>query len=218
MQLFINFARKIREASMLKQSAIGLALLTALTASPGSAQQAADVLHSQAVALTERQVESTGAGPSPALLTQLTAWLNAKFDLPVAKEHPRVERVSTARMAAVRFRGLASDRQTQVAVEAGRSAPPEFGQEVYAVYDDSKRIIYLHTHWSANSHADVSVLVHELVHHLQNVAGAKFACPQEREKDAYQAQRAWLEQFGRTLEDEFEIDPMTVLVRTNCGF
>ena len=121
-------------------------------------------------------------------------------------------------MAAVRYRGLASDRQTQVAAEAGRSAPPEFGQEVYAVYDDTKRIIYLHTGWSANSPADVSVLVHELVHHLQNVAGIKFTCPQEREKDAYDAQRTWLERSGRTLEDEFEIDPMTVLVRTNCGF
>jgi hypothetical protein len=219
MQLSVNFALKIREASMLKQSAIGLALLLALATSPGAAQQAADVLHSQVVVFTERQVESTGAaGPSPALLTQLTAWLEVNFDLPAANEPPRVERVSAARMAAVRFRGLVSDRQAQVAAEAGRLAPPEFGQEVYAVYDDSKRIVYLHTHWSADSPADVSVLVHELVHHLQNVAGAKFACPQEREKDAYQAQRAWLDQFGRTIEDEFEIDPMTVLVRTNCGF
>ena len=66
--------------------------------------------------------------------------------------------------------------------------------------------------------AEVSVLVHELVHHLQNVSRMKFTCPQEREKDAYAAQHAWLALFGRTLEQEFEIDPMTVLVRTNCGF
>jgi hypothetical protein len=34
--------------------------------------------------------------------------------------------------------------------------------------------------------------------------------------DGYRAQRAWLALFGRTLEQEFDIDPMTVLVRTNC--
>ena len=57
-----------------------------------------------------------------------------------------------------------------------------------------------------------------MVHHLQNVAGMKFACAGEREKDAYRAQRAWLELFGRTLEQEFELDPMTILLRTNCRF
>jgi hypothetical protein len=150
------------------------------------------------------------------LLTVLVTWLSINFGLPANYDHPQVETVTSARMAAVRYRGLASDRQTQVAVEAGRSAPSEFGQEVYAVYDDTKRIIYLHTGWSTDSPADVSVLVHELVHHLQNVAGMKFACPQEREKAAYDAQRAWLERSGRTLEGEFEIDPLTVLVRTNC--
>jgi hypothetical protein len=44
-----------------------------------------------------------------------------------------------------------------------------------------------------------------------------FACPGKREKDAYRAQRAWLELFDRTLEGEFGIDPMTLLVRTSCG-
>jgi hypothetical protein len=200
---------------MLKQISMTLMLVAAAATGPAAAQQS-DAQRKDMVVSAEHQAAPMGAGPSSALLTQLTAWLEANFQLPAAEDHPRVERVSTARMAAIRFRGLASDRQAQVAAEAGRLAPPEFGQEVYAVYDDAKRIIFLHTGWSADSPADVSVLVHELVHHLQNVAGTKFNCPQEREKDAYKAQRTWLEQFGRTLEDEFEIDPMTVLVRTNC--
>jgi hypothetical protein len=57
-----------------------------------------------------------------------------------------------------------------------------------------------------------------MVHHLQNAANEKFACPQEREKHAYKAQREWLALFGRTIEQEFEIDAMTILVRSNCGF
>lgn len=153
-----------------------------------------------------------------ALLTTIVLWLSINFGLPATSDHPKVEFVPPAKMAAVRFRGLASDRQPSAAIEAGRSAPPEFGQEVYALYDTQRRTIYLHEDWSSGRPADVSVLVHEMVHHLQNAAGEKFTCPQEREKDAYKAQKEWLALFGRTLEQEFEIDGMTVLVRTNCGF
>jgi hypothetical protein len=151
------------------------------------------------------------------LLTVLATWLSLNFGLPAMSDHPQVEMVTPARMAAVRFRGLTSDREP-FAAEGGRTAPPEFGQDVYAIYDVRTRTIYLHKGWSSERPADVSVLVHEMVHHIQNITSQKFACPQEREKAAYEAQRAWLAQFGRTLEDEFEIDPMTILVRTNCGF
>jgi hypothetical protein len=152
------------------------------------------------------------------LLPVLVTWLTINFGLPATYDHPRVEIVTPAKMAAVRYRGLASDRSPNVAAEAGRTAPPEFGQEIYALYDDTRRIIYLQEGWTGTTPAEVSVLVHELVHHLQNAAGIKFTCAQEREKDAYAAQGAWLALFDRTLEQEFEIDPMTVLVRTNCGF
>jgi hypothetical protein len=152
------------------------------------------------------------------LLTVLVTWLSINFGLPATNELPQIESVTSARMAAVRYRGLVSDRSQNVAAEAGRSAPAEVGQDVYAVYDDTRRTIYLQQGWTGSSPAEVSVLVHELVHHLQNVSGQKFSCPQERERLAYDAQRAWLALFDRTLEQEFEIDPMTVLVRTHCGF
>jgi len=58
--------------------------------------------------------------------------------------------------------------------------------------------------------------VHEMVHHLQNIAGLKYECPQAREKLAYVAQNQWLAQSGRNLIDEFKLDALTVLVRTNC--
>lgn len=150
------------------------------------------------------------------LLTTMVLWLSINLGLPAIYDHPKVEFVTAAQMAAVRYRGLGADRPAHAAVEAGRTAPPELGQDVYAVYDDAKRIIYLRKEWTGTTPADASVLVHELVHHLQNAAGLKFDCPQEREKDAYKAQREWLALSGRTLKDEFEIDPMTVLVRTNC--
>lgn len=60
--------------------------------------------------------------------------------------------------------------------------------------------------------------MHELVHHLQNISGLTFACAEAREKPAYQAQARRLELFDTSLEQEFELDPMTLLVRGNCMY
>jgi hypothetical protein len=88
--------------------------------------------------------------------------------------------------------------------------------QVEAFYDDATRTIYLPQGWTGRSPAELSVLVHEMVHHVQNVAGLTYACREERERIAYAAQKQWLALFGRDLMREFEIDPMTLLVRTNC--
>jgi hypothetical protein len=87
---------------------------------------------------------------------------------------------------------------------------------VEAYYDDTTRTIFLPQGWSGQSPAELSLLVHEMVHHVQNVAGLTYACPEEREKIAYAARRQWLALFGRDLMREFRIDPMTLLIRTNC--
>lgn len=150
------------------------------------------------------------------LLTMIVTWLSVNFGLPAIYKHPQVEFVSAAKMAEVRYSGLGFGPPDRVTVEAGRSAPAEPGHDVHAIYDDRSRTIYLPKGWIGATPAEVSVLVHELVHHLQNVARLKYDCAEARERPAYQAQARWLELFGKTLADEFELDPMTILVRTNC--
>ena len=88
--------------------------------------------------------------------------------------------------------------------------------DLYAVYDDRTRTIFLSNEWTGATPAESSILVHELVHHLQNVGGLSYDCAEAREKPAYQAQGRWLELFGTSLEREFQLDPMTMLVRTSC--
>ena len=150
------------------------------------------------------------------LLTVIVTWLSINFGLPAVPELPHVEFASAAKMMEVRYSRLAPDRPDGVAAEAGRSAAAEFAHDVQAIYDDVSRTIYLPEGWTGATPADISVLVHELVHHLQNVAGLKYDCPEAREKTAYRAQASWLKLFGKSLADEFEIDPMTILVRTSC--
>ena len=77
--------------------------------------------------------------------------------------------------------------------------------------------IFLPEGWHGKTPAEVSILVHEMVHHLQTRAQIKFACPEEREKLAFEAQELWLERSGVSLASEFELDGFTLLVRTNCG-
>jgi hypothetical protein len=148
-----------------------------------------------------------------ALLAVIATWLSFTFELPEIREYPRIEMVAPAKIAALRYRGLVADRNPTAAASEGAINP---GREVMAIYDDTRRTIYLREEWTGSTPAEISVLVHELVHHMQNVSGLKYECPQAREKPAYRAQARWLELFGKTLFEEFEIDPMTVLVRTNC--
>jgi hypothetical protein len=147
-----------------------------------------------------------------ALLTMVALWLSTNFALPVGDAQPRIERLPPAQIAAL-HRGVpltgphTADPGNQVASE-----------DIVSVYVDETRIIYLRDDWTGRTPAELSVLVHEMVHHFQNVAGLKYACAGEREKLAYEAQERWLSLFGRDLASEFQIDPFSRLVKTQCLF
>jgi hypothetical protein len=145
------------------------------------------------------------------LLTAMVTWLSVNLGMPAIYDHPRIELVSPEAMHAVRYGG--ADRPARSALQAAR---PDRLPEVEALYDDATRTIYLNKRWTGRTPAELSVLVHEMVHHLQSVAGLKYECPAAREKPAYAAQKQWLALFGRDLVEEFKLDPMTLLVRTNC--
>ncbi len=134
------------------------------------------------------------------LQSVIVNWLSARFELPAAYDHPRVELLPAERISELRYgnSGLTSHR------------------DVVAVYDDSARTIYLNERWTGRSVADLSVLVHEMVHHLQHLGGASFACPAAREELAYHAQAQWLAFFGADLFQEFELDPITLKLTTAC--
>jgi hypothetical protein len=150
------------------------------------------------------------------LLTAIVTWLSIGFGLPASYDHPRIEFASPAKMDAVQFRAPASGQSPGTAIGGKQPAHRGSQREVEALYDDSSRTIYLPEGWTGKTPMEVSVLVHEMVHHLQNAAGLRYECPQAREKLAYVAQNQWLAQSGRNLMDEFKLDPLTVLVRTKC--
>ena len=147
------------------------------------------------------------------LLTTIVLWLSANFNLPATYEHPRIEFVPSAKIVELRYQELGG-----APVQLGAELNPQKVSGVVSVYDNATNTIYLPQDWRGNTPAELSILVHEMVHHLQNAGRLKFECPQEREQLAYRAQEQWLRLFGRDLLQDFELDPFTLLVRTRCGY
>lgn len=149
-----------------------------------------------------------------ALLTAIALWLSANFNLPPLSEQPKIELVSQARITAIRYQAFGVEARHDIAAMPPVSDP----RDTVAIYDDANRTIYLPLTWTGSTAADLSVLVHEMVHHLQNIGGIRHECPAAREQLAYRAQDKWLGLFGQDLERAFEIDEFTLKVSTSCGF
>lgn len=139
-----------------------------------------------------------------ALLTTIVLWLAANFGLPENHEHPHIEFAAADAIAARHF----ADTMTVV--------PGGAQHVIVSAYSDVSRTIYLPQDWRGETPAELSVLVHEMVHHLQNVAGLRHECEQARERLAFAAQERWLALFGRSLASEFGLDAFSLLVRTSC--
>lgn len=139
---------------------------------------------------------------TPSLLETIVLWLSANFDLPVPDRPPRIATLPEADLVIMRY---------------GPEAKVPSGH-VAAVYDDAEETIYLFQGWTGRTPAELSVLVHEVAHHLQSAANLRFACPAERERVAYRAQGEWLTLFDETLESAFNIDAAKILVSTVCTY
>ena len=65
-----------------------------------------------------------------------------------------------------------------------------------AFYSKSEHLIYLADSWNKDDLVDQSILVHELVHHLQIEDHIQFACWGRYEAQAYELQIQWLRTQG----------------------
>lgn len=143
------------------------------------------------------------AVPDP-LVVAVAAWVSEATGLPMPGSLPEIRFAAPQDMGRLMHAAALSP--------TGGGAP-----EVVAFYDTPARAIYLPSGWTGSTPAELSVLVHEMVHHAQAEAGRRFACPAERERQAYDAQTHWLALFGSDLSREFGIDRMFLLLATTCG-
>jgi hypothetical protein len=152
-----------------------------------------------------------------ALLALIVLWLSANFGLSASHQHPEVVFAPPQAMADLHYEML-------VATSDGNYPPSpahalqERACEIVAFYVDETRTIHLPDTWAVADPADLSVLLHEMVHHLQHADGLTHACAAEREKLAFAAQERWLRMFGSDLSEAFDIDGLTLLARTTCTY
>jgi len=141
-----------------------------------------------------------------ALMGFIADWLTLEFDLPATEVVlPEVTLVPVSHLIAMRH-------------GPKTPSPVTAHADVAAVYHDPTRTIFLPVGWTGRTPGELSLLVHEMVHHLQNIDGMTYACPEAREELAYSAQERWLMLSGTNLATEFGVDPMTLLVRTKCFY
>ena len=190
---------------MLKALACCLTLLAIAIGGPAYAQPSANGTHPtdqhnltlsggdyEEIAVGMAKLSKLAGSSGQALLTAVETWVSSQFDFPVIHEHPRIEFAPPAKIASLRFTDLLSDPKAQVEPNNRASSAQH---DTIAIYYDATRTIYLPEGWTGGTPAELSVLVHEVVHHFQNVFRLKYECPQEREKLAYIAQDRWLAQF-----------------------
>jgi hypothetical protein len=202
---------------MLKSSLWAAVLFISLIATPATSQEPAPgEQHATSIPGTGHNIVLGGinlrepdSASSRALLAAIETWLSTEFDLAVIHEHPRIEFAAATKMAALR---------------AGtETAPSGYGEaaahgDTVAIYHDGTRTIYLPENWTGKTPGELSILVHEMAHHFQNLLELKHECPQEREKLAYLAQDRWLGLFGHSLASDFDLDPFSLFVKIKCFY
>jgi hypothetical protein len=128
------------------------------------------------------------------LIRNIDTWLDARSDLSANALRPLIR--FTDEMTARATLG-----QTSHATSGGR--PRGF-------YDEEARTIWLVRPWDHRDPRDVSVLLHELVHHRQS--GRHWTCEGAKEWPAYKLQRAWLADLGL----EPNVNWIAVVLESGC--
>lgn len=94
-------------------------------------------------------------------------------------------------------------------------APAAF--RIEAFYSEKDHTVYLPDSWHPNTLRDRSILLHELVHHLQYLNHVKVTCESEYEFQAFKLQAAWLSEQGVEYPlDLMAVNPRAVLMLSHC--
>lgn len=127
------------------------------------------------------------------LLAELNAWLDAETEYARRGSQPRIKFIGAEQ--AEYLHGVA-DRS---------------GGRTRGLYNNETETIYLTAPWSASNRRDVSVLLHEMVHHRQSEH--HWYCEQAQEWRAYQIQAQWMGE--QNIDDRFYWP--AILLQSSCA-
>ena len=135
------------------------------------------------------------------LILALVTWASAQTGLPSTDSLPVVKHVSAKQMWHMAHPGMEYE--------------PDGTQQYLGLYANG--VMWLRDDWSPQSPLDVSVLLHELVHHMQAQANVEYPCRGKMEKVAHEAQFAWLEAAGLDPYETIGLNQLYYVMVTTCG-
>jgi len=143
-----------------------------------------------------------------ALVLALMTWIQAASGLPMAEEMPEVRWVAPQRMAELANPNPDPNRDGAY----DRSVTSGY----LALYHADSGTVLLRHDWDAGDLRDRSILLHELVHHMQASATRAYPCAGAREREAYHLQGRWLEERGANLFELLGMNALFFHAVTRC--
>ena len=131
------------------------------------------------------------------ILTALMIWLGANTNLSTNYDIPQVIFLPIAQMEKMFYQ----DQEYE-------------SDQLHGMYDPENDTIYLPDDWDRRSAWDLGVLVHEMVHYLQDMNNLDFKCHQEMEKQSWPIQQLYLK---REHNVDWEYDKFWFLLVSSCS-
>ena len=85
--------------------------------------------------------------------------------------------------------------------------------DLWGFYNLKNKKIYLRDTWDLHNPWNKSILLHELIHYVQDMNNQEFLCIQEMEKESWPLQQKYLRQYHGI---EWDFDPLWFLMISNC--
>ena len=130
------------------------------------------------------------------ILTALMIWLGANTPFNTNYDIPNI-------------RFVTQDQMEQMFYKGSNKMP----NTLHGLYDKESDTIILSDQWDRRKPWDMSVLLHEMIHYLQDQNKMKFNCVANMEKDAWPIQQFYLEKQHDYIWD---YDGLWYTVISNC--
>jgi hypothetical protein len=132
----------------------------------------------------------------------LMIWISQVSGLPLPDKVPEITRVEPARIASL--------------ANGPGVADPDTRSGYLALYHADSQTVLLRRDWDMRDLRDRSILVHELVHHMQAQAERDYVCRGAMEREAYEVQSTWLEARGADLYEVMNMNGLFLYAVTRC--
>ena len=149
------------------------------------------------------------------ILVSMMIWINSITGLPIPDSLPTVTYTDGYTMKRLLY---GCDLNPEKYPKECDKSNTDEEKNAIGLYDQHNKIIYLNSYMNRYDNiVQNSVVVHELVHHMQFAANIPYRCFGELEKVAYETQDAYLIENGR--EDmfaELNLSPLYLMMLFSC--